>query len=193
MSNFSLAHEFTSQWEGALSDHPADKGGLTAYGASIKFVKGIAETAAGRDWLQHLGVILPVTKSSMLQITPSQAKAMFRHEFWDSLRLDELPLRPAVCLYDMAVNSGPAASVRIAQRGYNRCVIHGVKLAVDGVLGIQTRKALAQDTKAIINAILDARVAFVEDIVRGDESQRVFLNGWLNRITGLRAYVMGLA
>lgn len=193
MSNFSLAHTFTAQWEGALSDHPADKGGLTAYGASIKFVKGIAETAAGRDWLQHLGVILPVTKSSMLQITPSQVKAMFRHEFWDSLRLDELPLRPAVCLYDMAVNSGPKASVSTAQRGYNHCVVHGVKLAVDGILGAQTRKALTQNTDAIINAILNARITFVEDIVRRDESQRDFLAGWLNRINGLRVYVMGLA
>ncbi len=192
MSNFPIAHKFTAQWEGGLSDHPADRGGLTAYGASVKFVKGIANTQPGRDFLHQIGVRLPVTTESICQIVADQAAAMFKREFWSSLRLDDLPLRPAICLYDMAVNSGPSASVRTAQRGYNRCVLHGVKLAEDGILGPLTRKALSQDTDAIINAMLDMRVAFVEAIARNDESQRAFLEGWLNRINGLRSYVMGL-
>lgn len=192
MSNFPIAHKFTAQWEGGLSDHPADRGGLTAYGASIRFVKGIANTQSGRDFLHQIGVRLPVTPESMRQITPDQVASMFKREFWSSLRLDDLPLRPAICLYDMVVNSGPSASVRTAQRGYNRCVLHGVKLAEDGILGPLTRKALSQDTDAIINAMLDMRVAFVEAIARNDESQRAFLEGWLNRINGLRSYVMGL-
>lgn len=192
MSNFPIAHKFTAQWEGGLSDHPADRGGLTAYGASIRFVKGIANTQSGRDFLHQIGVRLPVTPESMRQITPDQVASMFKREFWSSLRLDDLPLRPAICLYDMAVNSGPSASVRTAQRGYNRCVLHGVKLAEDGILGPLTRKALSQDTDAVINAMLDMRVAFVEAIARNDESQHAFLQGWLNRINGLRNYVMGL-
>lgn len=196
MSNFPIAHKFTAQWEGGLSDHPADRGGLTAYGASIRFVKGIANTQSGRDFLHQIGVRLPVTPESMRQITPDQAASMFKYKFWSPfwspLGLDAIPLRPAICLYDMAVNSGPSASARTAQRGYNRCVLHGVKLAEDGILGPLTRKALSQDTDAVINAMLDMRVAFVEAIVRNDESQRVFLQGWLNRINGLRSYVMGL-
>lgn len=192
MSNFLIAHKFTAQWEGWLSDHPADRGGLTAYGASIRFVKGIANTQSGRDFLHQIGVRLPVTPESMRQITPDQVASMFKYKFWSPLGLDAIPLRPAICLYDMAVNSGPSASVRTAQRGYNRCVLHGVKLAEDGILGPLTRKALSQDTDSVINAMLDMRVAFVEAIVRNDESQRVFLQGWLNRINGLRNYVMGL-
>lgn len=192
MSNFPIAHKFTAQWEGGLSSHYADRGGLTAYGASIKFVKGIANTQPGRDFLRQIGVRLPVSMNSICQIAADQAAAMFKREFWSSLRLDDFPVRPAVCLYDMAVNSGPSASVSTAQRGYNHCVLHGVKLAEDGILGPLTRKALSQDTDAIINAMLDMRVAFVEAIVRNDESQRVFLQGWLNRINGLRSYVMGL-
>lgn len=192
MSNFPIAHKFTAQWEGGLSDHPADRGGLTAYGATITFVKDIANTQSGRDFLHQIGVRLPVTTENMRQITPDQAASMFKYKFWSPLGLDAIPLRPAICLYDMAVNSGPSASARTAQRGYNRCVLHGVKLAEDGILGPLTRKALSQDTDVIINAMLDMRVAFVEAIVRNDESQRVFLQGWLNRINGLRSYVMGL-
>lgn len=192
MSNFDIAHKFTAQWEGAISDHSNDRGGITAYGASIKFVKGIASTPQGRDFICQIGVRMPITKESIRQLSRNQVQSMFKHEFWNALHLDGLLLRPAVCLYDMAVNSGPSASIRTAQRGYNRCVIHGSKLTVDGILGPLTRKALAQDTDAIIHAILNARVDFVEAIVRNDESQRAFLDGWLNRINGLRAYVMDL-
>ena len=114
--NFSRAHAFTAHCEGGFSDHPADNGGLTAYGASLKFVKGIAATQQGRDWLQRIGFRLPVNKASMRSVTPDMAEAMFKREFWDRLRLDDMPFRPACALYDAAVNSGCAQSVKLAQR-----------------------------------------------------------------------------
>lgn len=83
--NFHRAHAFTAHWEGGFSDHPADTGGLTAYGASIKFVQGIAATQQGRDWLQRIGFRLPVNKASMRSVTPDMAEAMFKREFWDRL------------------------------------------------------------------------------------------------------------
>ena len=129
--NFHRAHAFTAHWEGGFSDHPADTGGLTAYGASLKFVQGIAATQQGRDWLQRIGFRLPVNKASMRSVTPDMAEAMFKREFWDRLRLDDMPFRPACALYDAAVNSGCAQSVKLAQRGYNACVgPYGVKIEV---------------------------------------------------------------
>lgn len=84
--NFHRAHAFTAHWEGGFSDHPADTGGLTAYGASLKFVQGIAATQQGRDWLQRIGFRLPVNKASMRSVTPDMAEAMFKREFWARLR-----------------------------------------------------------------------------------------------------------
>lgn len=188
--DFSDAHQFTARWEGGLSDHPADRGGLTAYGASIAFVQGIAGTQAGRDFLQQIGIDLPVTKQRMRCITSGQARAMFRHEFWDALHLDGLPFRQAALLYDAAVNSGPAQAVRLSQRGYNRCVTHGVSLAVDGVLGPMTRKALQTDTDAVIRAIIQARRDFYENLAESRPDQRVFLKGWLNRADALEKLLL---
>lgn len=188
--DFSDAHQFTARWEGGLSDHPADRGGLTAYGASIAFVQGIAGTQAGRDFLQQIGIDLPVTRQRMRHITAEQARAMFRHEFWDALKLDDLPFRQAALLYDAAVNSGPAQAVRLSQRGYNRCVTHGVKLAVDGVLGPMTRKALQTDTDAVIQAIIQARRDFYENLAESRPDQRVFLKGWLNRADALEKLLL---
>ena len=187
---FHDAHQFTAKWEGTLSDHPADRGGITAYGASIAFVQGIAATASGKNFLQTIGVDLPITRAVIRQLQPGQVATMFRHEFWDALRLDGLPFRQAVLLYDAAVNSGPTQAVKLSQRGYNRCVIHGVKLAVDGILGSLTRKALQTDTDKVVREIIQARRNFYESIVESKPDQRVFLKGWLNRADALEKLLL---
>ena len=188
--SFQEAHEFTAKWEGGLSDHPADRGGPTAFGASIEFVKGIAATASGKNFLQAIGVGLPVTKAVMRGLRPGQVATMFRHEFWDALRLDDLPFRQAALLYDAAVNHGPAQGVKLSQRGYNRCVTHGVKLAVDGILGPMTRKALLTDTDKVVREIIQTRRDFYESIVESRPDQRVFLKGWLNRADALERLLL---
>ena len=189
--NFHRVHAFTAHWEGGFSDHPADTGGLTAYGASLKFVQGIAATQQGRDWLQRIGFRLPVNKASMRSVTPDMAEAMFKREFWDRLRLDDMPFRLACALYDAAVNSGCAQSVRLAQRGYNACVgPYGVKIEVDGILGPRTRASLACDTDALIRAVIQARRAFYEGLARDKPSQAVFLEGWLNRADSLEKFLL---
>lgn len=187
---FQDAHEFTAKWEGGLSDHPNDRGGLTAYGATIGFVQEIAATASGKNFLQAIGVPLPVTKAVMRGLRPGQVATMFRHEFWDALRLDDLPFRQAAMLYDAAVNHGPAQGVKLSQRGYNRCVAHGVKLAVDGILGPMTRKALQTDTDKVVREIIQARREFYEGIVASKPDQRVFLKGWLNRANALEKLLL---
>ena len=187
---FQDAHQFTAKWEGGLSDHPADRGGLTAYGATIGFVQEIASTASGKNFLQAISVSLPVTKAVMRQLRPGQVAAMFRRERWDALRLDELPFRQAALLYDAAVNHGPAQAVKLSQRGYNRCVTHGVKLAVDGILGPLTRKALQTDTDKVVREIIEARREFYEGIVASKPDQRVFLKGWLNRANDLEKLLL---
>ncbi|MDE5879704.1 MAG: hypothetical protein K2G99_06760, partial [Desulfovibrio sp.] len=154
-------------------------------GASIEFVKDMASTASGKNFLQAIGVALPVTRAVIRELRPGQVAAMFRREFWDALRLDELPFRQAAMLYDAAVNHGPKQAVRLSQRGYNRCVMHGVKLAVDSVLGPLTRKALQNDTDKLVRAIIEARRDFYEGIVASRPDQGVFLKGWLNRADDL--------
>lgn len=188
---FSLAQAFTARWEGGFSDHPADTGGLTAYGASMKFVEGIAATLAGQNFLKSIGVCLPISRHSMMEITQKQAADMFRHEFWDHLNLNMFPLAMSCVLYDAAVNCGCTQSVKFAQRGYNACAEPGsMPLAVDGKIGTLTTAALRDHaTPAVLTAILDARQAFYNALVVQKPSQKAFMEGWTNRVNALRAYV----
>ena len=191
--NFSIAHAFTAKWEGGLSDDAADSGGLTKFGVDLAMMQDIASTQAGRDTLDRMGIILPVTRNTIKNLTETQAASIYRWQAWEALKLDQIPLRPAVVLYDAAVNSGPKQSVKFAQRGYNACVAYGQPLDTDGIMGPATRKAMQQaDTDKILMAMLDQREKFFNDLVRAKPSQEVFLKGWLNRVTDLRRYVRGL-
>ena len=191
--NFSIANKFTAQWEGGLTDHPADRGQITNYGVSLVFLSGLAETQSHRDTLERMGIRLPITRNVIIDLNETQAASLFRWQFWDRLKLDLIPLRPAVVLYDAAVNSGPSQSVKLAQRGYNRCVTYGQPLVVDGIMGPATRAAMQQaDTDKCLTAMLDEREKFFKAIVDNNPSQQVFLRGWINRVDDLRRYVRGL-
>lgn len=192
-NNFNIAHKFTAKWEGGETDDAADSGGYTKFGVSTAFLTDIASTQAGRDVLERMGVILPVNRNTIRSLTETQAAGLFRWQMWNALSLDLIPLRPAVVLYDAAVNSGPKQSVRFAQRGYNSCVAYGQPLDTDGLMGPVTRKAMQQaDTDKILMAMIDQREQFYRDLVAAKPSQEVFLKGWLNRVTDLRRYVRGL-
>ena len=190
MGKFDLAQDFTAKWEGGLSDDAADKGGLTHYGVCLAFLSDTASTLKNRQWLMDIGVHpLPVTRETIRNLTRTQAREIFKREFWDRLSLDDLPVQMGVLLYDAAVNSGCGQSVRLAQRGYNTAGV-GTSLDVDGKLGPLTRKALTDhNTKDVRQAILDAREVFYRQLVAHNASQKVFLRGWLNRVEDLRKYV----
>lgn len=191
--NFQTAHKFTARWEGGLTDHPADKGQITKYGVSLVFLRGLAANPANHRRLESMGISLPVTRQTIIDLTETQAAGLFRWVFWDGLKLDLIPLRPAVVLYDAAVNSGPARSVKLAQQGYNRCVTYGQKLAVDGVMGPATQAAMRMaDTDKALVAMLYERDLFFHTIVANNPSQGAFLRGWLNRLNDLRRYVRNL-
>ena len=50
--SFQLAHAFTARWEGGLSDHPPDPGGITNHGVSLRWVQDLARQA--RDECRRL-------------------------------------------------------------------------------------------------------------------------------------------
>ncbi len=187
--NFVAAHQFTAKWEGGLSDHPADGGGLTAYGASLAFVGDLAKTAAGKNFLRQIGVgPLPVCRETILSLSRAQAAAMFEREFWTKLDLDALDGALAAVIYDGAVNCGPARSVKFAQRAANK--IRNARLVCDGILGPLSKAALAKPDAALLLAMCGERKDYCRAIVKNRPSQQVFLKGWLNRVNALEKFAL---
>lgn len=191
-TNYEIAYEFTASWEGGLSDHPADRGGITNFGVSLAYLKGLEKEAPAL--LARLRVPLPAGPDSVRGLTREQAKALFRHSFWDALKLDEMALPIAAASFDCAVNSGPARAVRCLQASLNR---FGANLAVDGAMGPLTRQAARSHAGwpavCVAQECVIQREAFLEKLVAANPSQAVFRRGWLNRTGALKNFVATLA
>jgi len=189
VDKYDLAYQFTQEWEGGLSDDPADRGGITHWGVSIEFLRDCARIDASH--CLHLGIEEPVTRETIKALTKDQAKALFRWRFWDHPGFERYQTPLAVTLFDCSVNSGVKRAIILAQKAHNRvCHDPAEWLVVDGIQGPKTKAALAKDDSlAVSRAIVSERKDFYKAIVASNSSQRVFLRGWLNRADALDQYI----
>ena len=218
---FQKAHEFTARWEGGLSDHPADPGGLTKYGVSLRWVQDLARQAR-EDCLRQarscdgcsdartprcgyasldMDMDGDVDGDDIRACTKAQAAALFKKHFWDALGCAALPLPLAVVLYDGAVNMGPGRAVRQLQQGMNAVgeaqLDHYHPIAEDGISGALTAELAEALESANLHwfaarQILRLRDAFYRDLAARRTSLKVFLNGWRNRVKAMSQYLADL-
>ena len=114
-------------------------------------------------------------------LTWAQAEAVYYDRYWVTGLCDSLDPRVAVLHFDGCVNHGVVKSKKFLQRA--------VGVTEDGIIGKVTLTALSSlDPIDLCNKICDIRAQYYQDIVTNNPSQSRFLNGWLRRITEMRAY-----
>ena len=165
--------------EGGYVNHPADRGGPTAF--------GITEAVARTN-----GYVGP-----MRLMPREQATAIYRRIYWQRPRLDALAaVSPKIAaeLFDSGVNMGPAVAITFLQRALtalNRSGRDYPDLVPDGRIGAATLESLrrfiavrGQNGETVLLRALDALQG--ERYVRLAErrpANEAFLYGWLaNRI-----------
>ncbi len=92
--NFDQAFERLIGHEGGYVNHPADPGGATKYGISRRSYPG--EDIKG--------------------MTLARAKEIYARDYWGAAACDALPDGIKFDVFDMAVNSGVSAAIRLVQR-----------------------------------------------------------------------------
>lgn len=142
--------------EGGFVDHPSDPGGATRWGVTERVARAAGYTGHMRDF--------PV----------EQAKAIYRREYWDAVKADQLPAPVRYAVFDAAVNSGVRQSARWLQRA--------VGAADDGVIGPRTLALVnAADPHQLRAALLGVRLQFMTDL----STWPAFGRGWARRIASL--------
>ncbi len=89
--------DFTLKYEGGWSDDPRDPGGATMKGVTIATYAAFKGRAVG--------------KAELRAIPDTDLFAIYRGGYWDAVDGDVLPAGPDLCLFDIAVNSGPARAL----------------------------------------------------------------------------------
>ena len=106
---FEAAHAHVAKWEGGYFDHPNDPGGVTMYGVSLMFLKGLDL------WEGDIDGDGDIDRDDVLAVTKDTARDIFKRHFWDRPRAGEMPPLVAVCFYDFAVNAGVPRAARMLQ------------------------------------------------------------------------------
>jgi lysozyme family protein len=161
-----------AKWEGGYVNDPVDKGGVTNMGVTVNAWKLLGYDKNGD------GVI---NDTDMKLLSKDDFKFVLR-KYWDKWRADEIKNQSiANLLVDWYWGSGKWGIV-IPQR------ILG--LTADGVVGPKTlakiNEEIEKDAEALFDKIFQARVKFLDDIVKNNPSQKRFLKGWKNRLNDFK-------
>ena len=147
--------------EGGYINHPDDLGGPTNLGVTLTtFRKYCGEGKTIKDLRNmNYGTWCEIMKDL----------------YWDKCLADEIDNQAvAEIAVDWCVNSGTIGLRKVQE-------IVGVK--PDGIAGPKTLDAInGADQKDLFDRIMSARNQFYVNIVKKNPSQRVFMNGWMNRL-----------
>lgn len=161
-ANYAACLAVTLRWEGGWSDHPADPGGATMRGVTQAVYDGY-RVARG------------LTRRTVRNIEEPELQAIYRKQYWDVVRGDELPPGLDLAVFDYAVNSGPMRAVKALQ------AILGV--VVDGHLGEATLGAIRGHTAgALVAALCERRMTFLRTL----KTWPTFGKGWMARVADVR-------
>lgn len=118
-------------------------------------------------------------------LTKDQARALYKRDYWDRVKGDNLPAGLDYVAYDAAINSGPAQSARWIQRA--------VGVAADGVIGAQTLAAIdaaaRENEEALITNATGQRLTFLKSLSTWGR----YGKGWKRRVDDVRANSLKLA
>jgi lysozyme family protein len=152
-SNFDrcMAHVFKS--EGGYVNHPSDPGGETNFGISKR----------------------SYPNEDIRNMTKERAAAIYRRDFWNPVRGDDLPAGLDLVAFDAAVNSGVSRGARWLQQALG--------VAADGKIGPATIEAAKKsDVPAVIVGAISLRRGFLHRL----PTWGTFGKGWERRLTSVQ-------
>lgn len=157
----SLAHVLV--YEGGKVDDPRDPGGRTNQGV----IQRVYDAYRALHSLPRRDVYL---------MEDTERDEIYRKQYWDAVRGDDLPDGVDFSTFDGGVNSGPGESIVWLQRALGSLYTG----RIDGILGMGTLAALrsVNDYDALISRMEAERLQFLRSL----KNWSVFGNGWASRV-----------
>jgi lysozyme family protein len=161
--NYQQALAAVLKHEGGYVNHPRDPGGATNFGVTQAVYDAYRKSHNRKT-------------QSVKYIASGEVEIIYRTQYWDAVRGDDLPDGLDYAVFDYAVNSGPSRAIKHLQ------IVVGV--AADGKLGLVTLTAIKRmPVKRIIEELCTIRMRFL----RGLPTWDVFGRGWSSRVEGVKA------
>ena len=154
--NFDTCLAMLLKHEGGFSNHKDDRGGLTNLGVT----KAVYDEFHGTD----------ATEEDMRNLKKSDVEPIYRSNYWNRCRCQDLPSGVDWAVFDFAVNAGTGRAAKALQQA--------VEAKQDGSIGpITLMKVKDHEVVNIINRIAIYREQFYRSLSNFD----TFGKGWLRR------------
>lgn len=158
-SNWDAAVAFVLKEEGGYTWEETDRGGETNFGISKR----------------------SYPNEDIKAMTETRAREIYKSDFWNACRCDELPSPLDIAMLDAAVNQGEGAAKRMLQIALN--------VTVDGIIGEKTIAAAFKSGDVALRRFMAQRMARYARIIMKDPTQEVYADNWSNRLMKLAQLV----
>lgn len=170
MSEFLPAVEYVLAREGGYVNLHDDMGGETNFGITQKMYN------------RYLSNIRDDRKLSVKDMSRDTAIKVYDMMFWRGKLYDKI-INQKLCnyIFDMSVNMGYAQSIKLVQRSL-WAANHEISFVDDdGIMGSRTLDEINNAGAVLLNPLIAERAGFYRCLAAANDSQKQFLEGWLNR------------
>lgn len=181
--SFDKAVTMVLRHEGKLANLRNDKGDLTNFGVSLRFLKNAVLDINNDGEINELDI---------KAINADKAKEIYKTYWWDKYHYDRIQNQDlATRLLDLTINVGAYQAHKLIQRAcndFNHPTPNlGLPLITDGIIG--PKSLLAINTlidnnyaKTLLGGLKDEAANFYVSLVTRNRLMRPYLAGWLNRL-----------
>ena len=160
--NYEKCLELILHHEGGYVNHPKDPGGETNFGVTKRVYE---------EWCMSEDL----SQKEMVDLTVEDVAPIYKKNYWDRVKGDDLPSGLDLCIFDFGVNAGTGRAAKYLQQ------IIGT--TVDGGIGPNTLKAVFNyieevGLKQLIEEYQSGRQSYYESL----EIFETFGKGWTRRV-----------
>lgn len=160
--NYQTCLEMILHHEGGYVNHPKDPGGETNLGVTKRVYE---------EWTMSQDLL---TKD-MKDLTVDDVAPIYRKNYWDRMKCDDMPAGLDLCVFDFGVNAGTGRSAKFLQTM--------IGTVADGGIGPNTLRALAlyvesEGLEATIKNFQSERQSYYESL----STFETFGRGWTRRV-----------
>ena len=148
--------------EGGWSDNPSDPGGATMKGITLEVY---------RAWKRNPHI----TKEELKAIPDVDVHNLYKQNYWDKCRCDDLPAGVDYAVFDASVNMGVGRAAKLIQEA--------VGVVADGIIGNGTIEAI---NKTNPRSILENFSVEKQNFYKSLPTFETFGKGWLNRVAEVK-------
>lgn len=146
--------------EGGYGADPKDPGNWTGGKPGVGELKGTKFGISAKSY----------PNLDIKNLTKDQAKSIYKPDFWDKVRGDQVPWPLCLFMFDSAVNQGPKTAIMILQKSLD--------LPQDGIFGVQTLQSAARANRFLCAKFMARRAMRYT----GDRNFDLYGNDWLTRL-----------